>query len=1253
MDLSPSRNQEYWLHRLWKTLRVFLRVPPIYVGSAPLDAPNGSWILFPYQPHAMGCGLTAIIEIKSKTEETSCRHDFAKLLTRQRAIQGFTDLLPDPLANQSSPTFLDILEQGTMLRDDASFCALTQDVEQQRYLRDIADLIKSLIEREEAANLETTASSAQETRNALLIRLKDIWWRIVKEFFMNLSQIEDLLGCKANEVRPELIRTFRHLNSIFNILDRLEVRGRDSAGLVLTITFSEENYAVFSEALHQRSLDEEIVRRQKLTELVSLSIKDNLVDKEHQLAFLFKVALEIGKLGENVQLLRQMVKEDRILRVAIETNPRRIGYLSHTRWASNGIINIFNCHPVDNEVVCQNDRHLSHQVAPFPQAHPHYPVPGHIFVVLNGDIDNYEELKIVLEQENGLQISPRITTDTKIIPLQIERFLRTGVTLAEAFRQAVNSFHGSHAIAMQSDLEPGKTFLALKGSGQAIYIGIGSDRYVVASEVYGVIEDTNTYLSMDGETPRLPERPETQGQIFILDEDKGKAEEIVAMYYDGVAIPVTKNMLRHASITTRDIDRQHFPHFFVKEIYQAPYSVRKTVQGKFRLYGDSAVFQLDESMFPARLKTALCEGRIAQICCIGQGTASIAAMTIAYQMQHTLHGSGIKVWGMKASEFSGFHLEPLMQDTLVVAVTQSGTTTDTNRAVDMAKKRGALTMAIVNRRNSHITTMVDGIFYTSDGRDIEMAVASTKAFYAQVAAGEILTLAVAQMLSKISSQELIERLKALQQLPHLLQQVLDKEDEIAQIAGQWAPRHMHWAVVGSGANRNAAEEVRIKLSELCYKSIPCDAVEDKKHIDLSSEPMIVVCAAGTPDSVLGDIVKDVAIFKAHRALPIVIVHVGEERFTPYAAGVIHVPAAGTLSSVVLNTIAGHLFGYHAACSIQTQSRFFSSLRASISTKVAESSWHELCTSPEMQQTFSRFLRDFHRRRREGMFTAALSLSTSVELVLLLNHACGKLPPQQFTDEFGEAATPENLGKQLIEKLSRAVDEMSRSIDAIKHQAKTVTVGTSRLEPTTGFSGVLFDILSQLGVSAHSLRADIAAQLLQLQPAVAQVSGYTCYRVRNLSATGQPTAQSMLELTHKGGIAKNLTSRAEKTPVPLIGSKRAVVQKGEVFRGLGLSDQRPIMIIPLTDEEGIISKLVLFHLAFVQQLDAEKAVGVLAARYLDVQNIITEANIAWRDELLLLLTPEFLYTRDADEIAREILRLVRLLEKNNCPSVTKQ
>ena len=112
----------------------------------------------------------------------------------------------------------------------------------------------------------------------------------------------------------------------------------------------------------------------------------------------------------------------------------------------------------------------------------------------------------------------------------------------------------------------------------------------------------------------------------------------------------------------------------------------------------------------------------------------------------------------------------------------------------------------------------------------------------------------------------------------------------------------------------AARELRIKLSELCYKAIACDVTEDKKHIDLSSEPLVLVCAAGLVGSTADDVAKEVAIFRAHKAAPIVIVTEGEHRFGA-ALEVLPVPEVHPRLAFVLSTMVGHLFGYEAALAI--------------------------------------------------------------------------------------------------------------------------------------------------------------------------------------------------------------------------------------------------------------------------------------------------------------------------------------------------
>ena len=156
----------------------------------------------------------------------------------------------------------------------------------------------------------------------------------------------------------------------------------------------------------------------------------------------------------------------------------------------------------------------------------------------------------------------------------------------------------------------------------------------------------------------------------------------------------------------------------------------------------------------------------------------------------------------------------------------------------------------------------------------------------------ILALALASELGTRDPADVLAEARDLEALPEAMEETLRLERDIAALARRFALSRAHWAVVGTGASKIAADEVRIKLSELCYKSIAIDHLEDKKHIDLSSEPLIIVCAHGMPEECIGDAVKEVAIFRAHNSIPIVITEEGEDRFDPYAAGVIKLPAYG-------------------------------------------------------------------------------------------------------------------------------------------------------------------------------------------------------------------------------------------------------------------------------------------------------------------------------------------------------------------------
>jgi glucosamine--fructose-6-phosphate aminotransferase (isomerizing) len=228
---------------------------------------------------------------------------------------------------------------------------------------------------------------------------------------------------------------------------------------------------------------------------------------------------------------------------------------------------------------------------------------------------------------------------------------------------------------------------------------------------------------------------------------------IQARYYDGTPLDLNENDIKFTEITSRDIDRQNFPHYFLKEISESPDSVEKTLQNRWKIKENKQshyTIVLDETIIPQSLQKALITDQIKRIFFIGQGTAGVAALACANTLNYYLDNPSVQISALKASEFSGFQLnendaENAMADTLVVAISQSGTT--------MVKERGAYTLAIVNRRDSDITFKVKGVMYTSSGRDLEMSVASTKAFYSQIVAGAILGLNIARLCAKCSPWE--------------------------------------------------------------------------------------------------------------------------------------------------------------------------------------------------------------------------------------------------------------------------------------------------------------------------------------------------------------------------------------------------------------------------------------------------------------------------------------------------------------------
>lgn len=1039
-------------------------------------------------------------------------------------------------------------------------------------------------------DVEAGGGQAVEEINAALIELHDATWAVERDRLRAADEVTQLAG--AGVTGAHLAAMFSIQQTLSNI-DRLEVRGRDSAGIHIAVW----GHGLDLEAEPARSLLASRVDNPLFVDC-SVAVSDGV------LGFVYKAAAEIGELGDNTAHLRSAIADDALLALALRDEAAQATVLAHTRWASVGIISEPNAHPLNSS---ETDRDNE----------------PYVTAVLNGDVDNFADLIA----SSSLAIAPEITTDAKVIPTLISRSLANDVDLDEAVRSNIATFEGSVAIGVSSSAAPHDLHLALRGSGQGVYIGLAEDAYVIASEPYGVVEDSDEYLRLDGETPSNPDNPTaSQGQLIRLSGGvAGTYDGVQRWSYDGTVLPIESGEWKEPSVTTRDIDRGDAPHFLLKEISESPRSFQKTLRG--RLVGAEGAFdvRLSTDTISDAVAKRLESGSISELLVIGQGTAAVAGQAIAVAIDDALEGSAVSVKAITATELSGFQLRDDMSDTLIVAVSQSGTTTDTNRTVDLARSRGAIVIAIVNRRGSDLVDKSDGVLYTSDGRDVEMSVASTKAFYAQLAAGYLLADGLAQLVAGIDVDQADRQalLAGLWSMSDAMTETLARRPEIAAAAARHAPSRRYWAIVGNGSNFVAARELRIKLSELCYKSIACDVTEDKKHIDLSSEPLILVCAAGLSGSNADDVAKEVAIFRAHKAAPIVVATQGEHRFNA-ALDVIAVPAVHPKMAFILSTVVGHLFGYEAALAIDASARPLREARGVIESYVGQTGvgWFEEF-GRNVEPCASRFFDGI----RDGSYNGHLEASTAVRISALLRFATGAVPIEAYQREFGKVGTPGVVVEDLAAALTGGIEELTRPVDAIKHQAKTVTVGISRADESLLQGELVRDVL-ETGCPRDRLSYKTLRTLGAITPAVAEVLGYTRYGLE-----GHPDeSDARLHVVDKGGVATGISSRVEKDPA-LRGTKHRVAVEREPFVTVG-TDGRVVLIIPEV-KGNETTGLTLCHVRLHEELDVGVARSVLQGyrnRYRQLMDVITERQPTFREDLLADVATVDLLTAPISEVA---------------------
>jgi glutamine---fructose-6-phosphate transaminase (isomerizing) len=980
-------------------------------------------------------------------------------------------------------------------------------------------------------------------------RLADYAWQIQNEVLGMVEKVAALMPKPLESLNESQHFLAWSVESVMQSIDKLEVRGRDSAGISMVMSLQGTDYPG---DLLPPLLAQQLAQLQTADEVGEHQIR---VGQDASGAWtmraIYKVANLVGRLGDNGQALRAAIHADPIL-WAVGARLAQINVISHTRWASNGIINIPNCHPVDGRTFAIDGA----------QIEDNKDACAAVFV-MNGDVDNYASLVSNSVEARGLKLNPAVTTDTKILPVVYTLDTDPGESMEQRFLGVMRRCHGSFAIGLQHLDCPDRLTLGQKGSGQALYLGQVPEGFVAASEVYGIAAVCRSYWPMNagGEQGavvhlKCGEEPQFTGQL-LSDNSHW--------------LPPTENI----QIFARDIFRGDFPTYIEKEIAEAPAGIAKTLAGKY-LHADGKIrFQVQSfgngDMLLRRL-VARDQPPIRRVIVVGQGTAAVAGMGIAHLIRRHITQAGITVEAGTASELFGFVSDGRFDDALVVAVSQSGTTTDTNRIVDLAKARGAWIHAIVNRRNSALVQKAHSFLYTSDGRDVEMSVASTKAYYAQVAAGKLLGLLLADQLGLLPDHALKEEIDALESLPGKVQAVLDQRQMIAEIAASRAPYARNWAMVGNGANRIAAQEIRIKLSELCYKAIPCDVTEDKKHIDLSTEPMTLVIANDLPEMVVSDTVKEVSIFKAHNGKPIVLCAEGENRFDAVAEATIKVPVVGAGLDFVVATVAGHLFGISAAQAIDQSCNPFRDVRGVLSQPTGA------FAQADLLQPLNQCLTAIE----SGVTDSALAANLVVPMVRFQSWVQAAPASISADDPVLVAFRPH---------LNHVIEDLTRPIDTIRHQAKTVTVGISR--PQSEVSPLILDALSGLMITLVSLSDRDRETLEMISPLVTGVEGAMVYEVTGHGT--DPQAPEWYLKAIRSLHEDSLKTSRYLTPARAQGTKRRALRTGAAVAGVGLKGSETVMVVPLYTPTGTaISGLLLLHLAVAREASLQQKIAVLKA-----------------------------------------------------------
>lgn len=502
-------------------------------------------------------------------------------------------------------------------------------------------------------------------------------------------------------------------------------------------------------------------------------------------------------------------------------------------------------------------------------AHPHTDCQDRVAVVHNGIIENFMELRKQLE-ENGHVFRSR--TDSEVIAHLLEEGLKRDPNLPNVVIDAVNKMNGAYAIAVLSASNPKTIVCARKES--PLVVGIGEDAIYCASDIPAFLPLTNKAL--------------------LLEED-----EVAALELGKVEIRNSKTheLVRRTPIQvtwTRQVaEKSGYQHFMLKEIHEQPLAIRNALRTQ-RIYHD---------LVAARLNSA------DLVYLIGCGTAYHACLAGAYSLAKL---AGLRCQAVIASEFNHVQAELLSNNSVVVAISQSGETADTLNAVRQSKEKGASIIGVTNVMGSTLTRLSD--VYIGQNSGPEIGVAATKTFTAQVTVLTKLAIILAERRRRLSTEQADELLKKLAEIPGAVTNVTqNQENTIREIAKRYKDRRS-FCFLGRGISEVTALEGRLKLLEIAYVPSLAYAAGESKHGFIAIvEPGYPVIFVAPRDETYGKVIGNVMEMKARGAEVISVIEEGDDQVKGISDDFVEVPQGiPSIMTPLVYVVPLQLLAYYVA-----------------------------------------------------------------------------------------------------------------------------------------------------------------------------------------------------------------------------------------------------------------------------------------------------------------------------------------------------